>query len=217
MSFPSIKVIETSTVQLAWSGHVYTIQLPFSKAGCQSTALPRLPISINKLHPLEHRYHLWEVFMCDWANLFKTAYLKPFYAVCASLCGVFEFINCRSFIQNVDKEVFASQRHISMCSAAPSHDCWLSNLPRRRLSSWTSLQRKMRRLNDPQSTSCGTLLGWEEFQTLPTQDRKPLAAANFHHPVSQQLRYPFLWPELMQMASSRAHHTLQRSFSKSLC
>lgn len=72
MSFPSIKVMETRTVQLAWPDHVYTIQLPFSKAGCQSTALPHPSVSPNKLYPLEHRYYLWEVFMCDWANLSKT-------------------------------------------------------------------------------------------------------------------------------------------------
>jgi len=118
MSFPSVKVIETRTVQLAWSGHVYLIQVPFSKAGCQSTALPCLSISTNRLHPVEHRYHLWEGLVSDQANVFVTFYLKPSCAICASFCAKFEFINCRSFFQNIGKKVFASEHHLHVLTSS---------------------------------------------------------------------------------------------------
>lgn len=107
-----------------------------------------------------------------------------------------------------------------MCSAAPSHDCWLSNFSSWRLNLCRHLCRatwgevafiSQPSKNDLLSTSCGTFIGWEDFKPFPAQDRKPLAAANFHHPSSRQLRHPFLWPEPMQVVRSHTHHSIQKS------
>lgn len=113
-----------------------------------------------------------------------------------------------------------------MCSAAPSHDCWLSNFSSRRLNLCRHLCRatwgevafiSQPSKNDLHSTSCGTFIGWEDFKPFHAQDRKPLAAANFHHLSCRQLRHPFFQPELIQVVCSHSHHTIQNSHSLSQC
>lgn len=105
-------------------------------------------------------------------------YLKPFYAVCASLCGKSEFINCRSFIQNVDEKVFASERHLHVLPVttagfliSPLEGSVAGRLCRGKRGgvAFTSQPSK----NDLWSSSHGTFLGWEDFKPFPHRTESP--------------------------------------------